>query len=175
MAHPISTIGRNAYVEFVGHTDVVPAKVDTGADSSAVWASMIRIDEDHRLHFVLFDKQSPYYTGDEIIATNYSVSQVRSSSGHTQIRYRVPLSIRVAGRRVKATFTLANRQKNKFPILIGRRTLARRFVVDVSIAECDESAGASATRTLNDELDKNPYEFYKKYHRTSSKNDKEKK
>lgn len=169
-----ATIGRNAYIEFVGNGQSVPAKVDTGADSSAVWATDIRMDKDHRLHFVLFDKDSPYYTGDEIIVEDYNVSRVRSSSGHTQIRYRAKLSVRIAGRRVKASFTLADRSKNIFPVLIGRRTLAGRFVVDVSQAECDETGG-NKTRRLNDELEKDPYAFYKKYHHNDTKNDKVKK
>ncbi len=166
MKSNFEVIGRNAYVEFIGHTDKVPAKVDTGADSSAVWATQIRMDEDHRLHFVLFDKGSPYYTGEEIIVENYNVSRVRSSSGHTQIRYRAVLSIRVAGRRVKASFTLADRSKNIFPVLIGRRTLAKRFVVDVAKAECVNSI-PEKTQKLNEELKEDPYAFYKKYHQNS--------
>lgn len=168
----LDTIGRNAYIEFAGYAKKVPAKVDTGADSSAVWASAIHVDEAHKLHFVLFDKGSPYYTGEVIVTDDYSVLRVRSSSGHVQIRYRVPMSVGIAGRRIKVSFTLANRSKNKFPALIGRRTLAGKFVVDVSEAEHKEPTVRKLTRALNDELSKSPYDFHKKYHRNGDKNDK---
>ncbi|MFZ1360625.1 MAG: RimK/LysX family protein [Candidatus Saccharimonadales bacterium] len=174
MNKTLDGIGRNALVEFIRHANAVPAKVDTGADSSAVWATNIYMDTDHRLHFVLFGQESPFYTGQEVVTDEYSVSRVRSSSGHSQIRYRVPLSVRVAGRRVRATFTLADRSKNIFPVLIGRRTLAGRFVVDVSRSECDESA-TGKTRRLNTELRKDPYAFYKKYHHNGTNDDKVKK
>ena len=38
-------IGRNVKIHFNRRMDV-PAKVDTGADSSAVWASNIRVGKD---------------------------------------------------------------------------------------------------------------------------------
>ena len=166
MKSKLSVIGRNALVELVGHTGKVPAKVDTGADSSAVWASGIKMDGQHRLHFYLFDKHSPYYTGKEIIVDDYSVSHVRSSSGHVQVRYRARLSVRLGDHRVKASFTLANRGELTFPVLIGRRTLANRFVVDVTQAECDDPK-TRKTNSLNKELVKDPSAFHRKYHKNS--------
>jgi len=43
----------------------VPAKIDTGADSSSIWASDIT-EQDGKLEFYLFDEQSPYYTGQKV-------------------------------------------------------------------------------------------------------------
>jgi len=174
MKSNLEVIGRNAHIEFIDQVKDVPAKVDTGADSSSVWATDIFVDTDHRLHFKLFSQASPYYTGKDIVAEKYSVSRVRSSSGHTQIRYRTPLSIRLAGRRVKVEFTLADRKNNLFPVLIGRRTLAGKFVVDVTRSECKDQP-RKQTMSLNDELIKNPHAFYKKYHQNNDNDDKVKK
>lgn len=171
MKSNLEVIGRNILVEFDGIAESVPAKVDTGADSSAVWVTNIRVDEDHHLHFTLFGEGSPYYTGEEIITDNYSVVKVRSSSGHAQIRYRATIAVNIMGRRINVRFTLANRRKNIFPILIGRRTLAHKFVVDVTKSEY-EARARSTTRLLNDELEKNPYAFYKKYHQNDDNSDK---
>lgn len=174
MKSNLEVIGRNVLVTFRGSIKDVPAKVDTGADGSSVWATDIYVDEAHHLHFVLFDKGSEYYTGEEIVTDDYSVAKVRSSSGHTQIRYRAALSVDIAGHHVKVRFTLADRHKNLFPILIGRRTLAKRFVVDVSQSEYNGQTRVK-TRRLNDELQKNPHEFYKKYHQNNIDSDKVKK
>ena len=174
MKSNLEVIGRNVLVTFKHSATEVPAKVDTGADGSSVWATNIFVDEQHHLHFTLFGEGSPYYTGEEIITDNYSVAKVRSSSGHAQIRYRATLNVAISGRQIKVRFTLADRHKNVFPILIGRRTLAKRFVVDVSQSEYSGQAQLK-TRRLNDELQKNPHEFYKKYHHNDNDSDKVKK
>jgi len=40
-----TVIGSTEFVDFGKRAQKVPAKIDTGADSSAVWASNIRIDK----------------------------------------------------------------------------------------------------------------------------------
>jgi len=58
-------VGRNESVDFArySHTKNVPAKIDTGADSSSVWVSNVRVDKKGILRFNLFGEGSPYYTG----------------------------------------------------------------------------------------------------------------
>lgn len=51
-------IGREVKVDIDGIASGIPAKVDTGADGSAIWASSIRVDEEGNLRFYLFDKAS---------------------------------------------------------------------------------------------------------------------
>ncbi len=156
-------IGRNTLVEFIGYASNVPAKVDTGADSSSLWVSNLFVDEDHKLHFVLFDVISPHYIGQEIITDDFSVSKVRSSTGHLQIRYRTHFSVVIGGRKLRTAFTLADRSVNAFPVLIGRRTLLNRFLVDVSQSEYSHQR-PKRTMDLNKEHVKDPHAFYKKYH-----------
>jgi glutathione synthase/RimK-type ligase-like ATP-grasp enzyme len=107
----------------------VPAKIDTGADSSAIWASDIK-ETDSQLSFVLFAKKSPFYTGKPIIALEYQVISVKNSFGQAELRYKVPLKLVLGGRTIQAKFTLADRSKNRYPVLIGRRTLSGKFLVD---------------------------------------------
>jgi len=159
------TIGRNLRVDLPGYAKGVPAKVDTGADSSSVWASDVRITPEGLIQFVLFGPESPLYSGEIIETDAYTVAVVRSTTGHEEIRYRVVLPVRVKRKLIKAVFNLSNRSLNKFPILIGRRTLSKKFVVDVS--EGDESIlpiFKDETKLLNEELRGNPHAFYSKYH-----------
>lgn len=159
-------IGRSAAVEFIGHAKDVPAKIDTGADSSSVWVSNISVNEAGVLSFTLFGEGSPFYTGEVITRDHYRVAVVRSASGHEQIRYRAEFSLRVGGRRVRITFNLSDRSKNRFPVLIGRRSLSGKFIVDVAHAAYDDSVKVFEKENgkLNAELGKNPYDFYKKYY-----------
>lgn len=160
-------IGRNVAISFGKRAVDVPAKVDTGADSSSVWASNIRVDKDGKLRFSLFGEGSPYYNGKVFVRDNFSVALVRSSSGHEQIRYRTPFSIRVGGRKIRATFNLSDRSQNIYPVLLGRRSISGKFLVDVSKAEFtepqhDKSAG------LRDELQRDPVKFHRKYYKNST-------
>ena len=88
-------IGRSVNIDFGSRAIGVPAKIDTGADSSSVWASNIRIDKNGVLKFSLFGKGSPYYNGKVFRRTDYSVAMVRSSSGHEQIRYRTHFTVKI--------------------------------------------------------------------------------
>ncbi len=167
MVNTIPTIGTSTFVEVLHYAKKVPAKIDTGADSSSLWATDVYVDEQGVLSFKLFDKDSPFYTGEVITRTAYKVALVRSSTGHEQIRYRTEFLVRINGKRIRVLFNLSNRANNIFPILIGRRTLAGKFVVDVSQHEYVPPR-TRINRGLNEELQKNPYAFHKKYYKDSS-------
>lgn len=134
MAAPttIAIVGPKELVDFPKQGLLgVPAKVDTGADSSAIWASDI-MEKDGVLQFVLFDRVSPFYTGEVLTAHKFSVASIKNSFGFAEFRYKVTLQVRLAGRLINVRFTLANRENNSQPILIGRRTLHGKFLVDVA-------------------------------------------
>ena len=156
-------IGRDAKVSFVGlaNANDVPAKIDTGADASAVWASDIFVDRDGLLHYKLFDKGSPYYTGDEIVTDAYSVAVVKSASGDVVMKYKVKLPIKIKGRKIRTVFGLSNRSTHNYPILIGRRTLQGRFIVDVEKKDIETEKEVKGTSKLNEQMKEDPYKFYK--------------
>lgn len=164
-------IGRTTDIVLISEARMsVPAKVDTGADGSSIWASEINMDDTGVLSFCFFAKESPLYTGVRHRTKRYSAMVVRSAHGTVQVRYRVAISVVIGGRRVRGTFTLADRSRNEFPVLVGRRLLNRKFVVDVSrtaYAEKDKPIG----RALNAELRKDPAGFFKKYHFENERGD----
>lgn len=130
----MQSIGRVEYIDLpsIGLRDV-PAKIDTGADLSAIWASDIR-EQDGVLKFVLFAANSPFFTGKilEFHHNKYTITRVANSFGHKEIRYRVKLSVRICGKLINGTFTLADRSAKIYPVLIGRKLLNNKFIVDVS-------------------------------------------
>ena len=156
-------IGSTEFVNFGERAQKVSAKIDTGADSSAVWASNIRIDKDGVLKFSLFGEGSSYYNGKIFKRTDYSVARVRSAMGQEQIRYRTHFWVKLGGRKIKMLMNLSDRSKNEFPVLIGRRSISGKFLVDVSRKNVRRKK-PSVTASLNEEVKLNPYEFYKKYH-----------
>lgn len=158
----LGIIGSTEYVD-VANIKNVPAKIDTGADSSSIWASHIRVTKDGVLHFRLFDEKSPFYTGKAFKRKDYKVAVIRSSSGHEQIRYRAYLTLKLKGRRIKVLFNLSDRGKNNFPILIGRRSIASKFLVDVSRHDTPACRKKPKTKIVQRRLTENPYEFHRKY------------
>ena len=125
-------VGRAERVDFPdGAITGVPAKIDTGAYRSSVWASNI-YEKDGLLHFTLLGPASPYYSGEECTVKKFEVVEVENSFGHKEERYSIQLRMRMGSKTVRSNFTLADRSKKTYPVLIGRRHLRGRYVVDVS-------------------------------------------
>lgn len=156
-----TVIGRDTIVAIPGIAEGVPAKVDTGADTCAIWASEISVDKDGKLHFKLFGQGSPYYTGNELTMDEYSVARVKSASGHILIKYKVTIPIYIKGERLEVCFGLSDRSKLKYPILIGRELLSGKFIVDVEQKETTIKEKAIKQPALNKEMGNDPYKFYK--------------
>jgi hypothetical protein len=108
----------------------VVARVDTGATTSAIWASNIEV-VNGMLQYTLFDAASEYYTGQVLRTRAFNTRVIISSIGVKEERYAVRLLILVSGRRIRAHFTLANRSSQKYPVLVGRNILRGKFLVDV--------------------------------------------
>jgi len=158
-------IGRETKIDIGNNIHGVPAKIDTGADGSAIWASDIKIDEQNRLCFKLFGEGSPFYTGRTLKRTDYSVASVKSASGDKNIKFRTHISIVIKGRRIKVLFGLCDRSTHTYPVLIGRRTLNGKFIVDVSQHEgIYQHLKKTKTVALNKKLAKDPQDFYQNYY-----------
>ena len=161
-------IGSNALVEICGRK-AVPAKIDTGADSSSIWASDIEITKAGELKFKLFGDGSEFYNGKVVKRKDFKVAVVRSATGEEQIRYRAYFPIKIAGKKIRALLNLSDRSNNNFPILIGRRTISGKFLVDVSKSKVERPAINPKTHPLSEELKKDPYKFHQKYVKLTGK------
>lgn len=160
-AKKLEIIGNNTLIK-VAEVEQVPAKIDTGADSSAIWASDINLNSQNQLEFCLFGPESPLYTGEKMVFNEYSVRRVRSSNGAVSVRFRVAIPTEIQGIKIRVRYTLADRSANQFPVLIGRKTLQDKFLVDVSQAELDRPTTMDQS-SINKELSANPQKFFQKY------------
>jgi glutathione synthase/RimK-type ligase-like ATP-grasp enzyme len=150
---PITTIGSKALIDFPElNLHKVPAKVDTGADSSAIWTSRIKETKDGHLVFVLFNEGSNFYTGSEINSKTYKQTLVKNSSGTKELRYKVRLLMEINGRKIRAWFTLADREAMQYPVLVGRRLLKNKFIVDVGKASIRETSERRSVLVVGSEL-----------------------
>lgn len=130
-------IGRAENIDFVDVSLGVPAKIDTGAFRSAVHATNIKeaknTEGEAVLKFNLFGhKCQPVKR--RIETTRFDKLAVKSSNGKVETRYEVTLKIKLGPKIFNTSFTLANRKDNVFPVLIGRKALTNRFIVDTAKA-----------------------------------------
>ncbi|UFH58292.1 ATP-dependent zinc protease family protein [Sulfurovum mangrovi] len=108
------------------------AKVDTGADSNALHCDHIEIDENNMVHFTLLDEVHPAYHGKRLQRPLYKVKKVRSSNGQLQMRPSIKVEVVFFGQAYESIVSLTSRADMKFPMLIGRKFLSGKFLVDVS-------------------------------------------
>ncbi len=107
-------------------------KVDTGADSNALHCDDIVIDDENFVHFRLLDKVHSSYHGKKIKMPLYKIKKIKSSNGHVERRPSIRVNVLFFGRKYKTVISLTNRSDMKFPMLIGRKFLENKFLVDVS-------------------------------------------
>lgn len=124
MSKTKTIIGSEEFVSFpeLG-METIHARVDTGAAISSLGVKWVK-EEGGAISCLLPNKQI-------ITFNNFKKKIIKSSFGHTEERYVVKILIDVLGRKVRTNFTLANRSKMKFPVLLGRKLLKGKFVVDI--------------------------------------------
>ena len=125
-------IGKRELVDFpdLGLFKLV-AKIDTGAATTALHCHHVRV-ENGVLHFRLLDATHPEYQDREHRFSEFKKKLIKSSFGETEERYVVRTRIKIGKRIIHSFVSLSDRANMKYPVLIGRRFLRGRFVVDVS-------------------------------------------
>ena len=128
--------------QIIGRTDIVNfpdlnlynvnVKIDTGAYTSAIHCAQI-IEEDKVLKCIFHEKDHPNYNKKPLIFSNYSTTGVKSSNGFKENRYKIKSNIELFGKTYKINLTLSTRDDMRFPVLIGRQFLKRKFLVDVDL------------------------------------------
>lgn len=131
-------IGRSERLNFVDfHIHGVPAKVDTGAYRSAVHATDI-VEKGGVVSFTLFGDHPVCGKMAQRISTDvFQKVIVANSFGHREERYDVGFRVKLGPKVFRAKFTLADRSKKIYPILLGRTMLNRRFLVDTNESAVD--------------------------------------
>ena len=131
------TIGRRELVSFPElDIEEIEAKVDTGAYTSAIHCSDIheevQPDGSKVISLDLLDPSHPQYNHKKLRFAVYDFRAIKSSFGEVQERYVIRTKIRFFDEVIEADFSLSDRSDMKYPVLIGRKLLKGRFIVDVS-------------------------------------------
>jgi hypothetical protein len=79
---------------------------------------------------------------------------VASSIGAEQGRYKIIALIKLRGKKIRTSFTLADRSSQAYPVLIGRNVLRGKFLVDVKSGRPDHTAETKRSEQLQQELER---------------------
>lgn len=133
-------LGRKDLVSFPGfELENVPVKIDSGAYSSSMHCQSIEVvefGEREQLRVVFLDSGISGYTGKEVVFDDFKTKTVKSSNGLAQERFFVKGTVRLFGQTYETVFSLTERTGLRNPILLGRRLLNKRFLIDTSKTNC---------------------------------------
>lgn len=132
-------IGRRDRIDLpeLGYSNI-KAKVDTGAYGSALHCNHIEvIQKEGRdvLTFELLDPGYPQYREKKCYFESFTDKLVKNSSGETEHRYSIRTDAVIFGKQITTEFSLTDRSEMKYPVLLGRKFLRKRFLVDVRLKE----------------------------------------
>ena len=114
----------------------LPAKVDTGAYSSSIDCESVQLavgpDGKQVLEYVPLRPNREQYRGEVVRTSEFERTEVTNSNGH-QERFVIFADIIIHGETARCRFTLANRAKLRYPVLLGRRFIKEKhYLVDVT-------------------------------------------
>jgi hypothetical protein len=134
LALPI--IGRSDLADFPDlELYQIPVKTDTGAYTSSIHAVGIRTRRIGGEYYLLFSVAGMNHPGSprkQYRFKDFVLRKVTSSNGLSEIRYVIRTHIRLMGKNIRTEFSLTNRSTMRSPVLLGRKLLKGRFLVDVS-------------------------------------------
>ncbi|AYQ30880.1 RimK/LysX family protein [Runella sp. SP2] len=124
-------IGRNDMIDFpdLGLMNV-RVKIDTGAYTSSIHCFKISVEEGVLSFFLPAHRSEKHqkFTTDQ-----FELKAIKNSFGQTEMRYVIKTKVILFGKIIRTEFSLADRSQMRYPVLLGRKLLRSRFLVDVSL------------------------------------------
>ena len=109
----------------------IHAKVDTGAYTSSLHCHRATVTNGI-LEFILLDEEHPEFTGLKFTFSDFEERDIKNSFGEVERRFVITTTLKIFNEDIATEFSLGNRGSLKFPILIGRKILRNRFLIDVT-------------------------------------------
>lgn len=110
----------------------IKAKIDSGAKTSSLHCSYIKLLDEDTVIFEVLDDSHKKYRKKRYSLPIQRVAYVKSSNGITEQRFVVLIKTVIFGKTYEVEYTLRDREKMNFPILLGREFLKQGFIIDVN-------------------------------------------
>lgn len=132
---------KNSIKILIGRTDIVDfpklelfdidIKVDSGAYTSSFHCHSIQ-EENNELKCQFLDPKHEKYHEKYFTFPNFTQKKVKSSNGITENRYLIKTEILIFNEIYSIELSLTERGSMKFPVLLGRKFLSKKFMVDTA-------------------------------------------
>lgn len=109
----------------------IKAKIDTGAKTSSLHVTYIQQLENGMVSFKVLDTRHPQYKEKIFTLPIKRIANIKSSNGQSEKRYVIETKVKIFQQLYNVEFSLSNRSKMNYPILLGREFLNNGFIVDV--------------------------------------------
>ncbi len=130
------TIGRVDKADFPELSLLdIDIKIDSGAYTSSIHCSDIKetnSNSESYIQFTLLDPEHPFYNNKKFSFKNYTSKIVKSSNGISEKRFMIQTTIIIFNKTFPIYLTLSERKDMKFPILLGRKFLNKKFIIDTT-------------------------------------------
>lgn len=127
-------IGRKDKADFPEFgLENIDVKTDTGAYSSSIHCHHIvekEIDGRKVIQFELLDPSHEEYNEKRFTTANYKIKTIKNSFGITEDRYIIETQIILFGKIYPIELSLSERGEMKYPVLLGRKLLNKKFNVN---------------------------------------------
>ena len=132
----LETIGRKDRADFPDLSlKNLKVKVDTGAYTSSIHCHNIKVYRykgKRKLKFFILDPDHPKFHATQLVFEQFDQKLVKNSFGETELRFVIRSTIKLFKKRIKLELSLTDRGSMRYPVLLGRKVLEDRFIVDVS-------------------------------------------
>ena len=129
----LGVIGAVEPVYFLPMKSPFEARIDTGAENSSVDVTSLKTFERDGEKWVSFNitnrKDGSTHHFEKPIKRHTTIVRI----GEHEERYVVNMTITIGNETIKADFTLANRDKFNYQVLIGRNIINGRFIIDPTL------------------------------------------
>lgn len=136
MNSKLKIIGRLEKIDFPEWSLFgIDAKIDTGAYTSSLHCHHIKPFSKGGKKYVQFNLLDPshkIYNEKLFQLPVYRRKKVKSSNGAIEERFIVKTNVVLLGCYLKTELSLTDRSEMRYPVLVGRKLLNNRFLVDVS-------------------------------------------
>ena len=149
--HTLRLIGRREFVDFpLLELFNVEAKIDTGAYTSSIHCENIsvkNISGNPALYFtvILNDEKN---TKKEYVFNEFAAKKIKNSFGEMEERYIIKTLLKIGKKNIRVSISLSKRGSMRYPVLIGRKPLKGKFLIDVKQVHIGEQKADLAINDL---------------------------
>lgn len=133
------TIGRIDKADFPELIlEDIDVKIDSGAYTSSIHCSNIEeitVNTENFIRFTLLDPEHPFYNNKEFSTKKYASKLVKSSNGISEKRFMIETEIIMFNMNFPIHLTLSERKDMTFPVLLGRKFLNHKFLIDTTMKD----------------------------------------